>query len=34
MRYTSPGQLGSTGSVEPRYQNFIGGKWSAPTHGK
>jgi len=21
-------------SVEPRYENFIGGKWLAPTHGK
>jgi aldehyde dehydrogenase len=34
MRYVPPGRLGSVVTVEPRYENFIGGKWIAPTHGK
>src|ERR1022692_3438923 len=34
MKYIPPGQPGSIVSVEPRYENFIGGKWLAPTHGK
>lgn len=34
MKYVPPGQPGSIVSVEPRYENFIGGKWIAPTHGK
>ena len=34
MKYVPPGQSGSIVSVEPRYENFIGGKWLAPTHGK
>jgi aldehyde dehydrogenase len=34
MKYVPPGQTGSIVSVEPRYENFIGGKWLAPTHGK
>jgi aldehyde dehydrogenase len=34
MKYVPPGQPGSIVSVEPRYENFIGGKWLAPTHGK
>src|SRR5450631_2172265 len=34
MKYTPPGQPGSIVSVEPRYENFIGGKWLAPTQGK
>ena len=34
MKYVAPGQPGSIVSVEPRYENFIGGKWMAPTHGK
>ena len=34
MRYVIPGQPGSIVSVEPRYENFIGGKWHAPTNGK
>jgi aldehyde dehydrogenase len=34
MKYVQPGQPGSIVSVEPRYENFIGGKWLAPTHGK
>jgi aldehyde dehydrogenase len=34
MKYTPPGQLGSLVMVEPRYENFIGGKWLAPTDGQ
>jgi aldehyde dehydrogenase len=34
MKYTPPGQPGSIVSVQPRYENFIGGKWLTPTHGK
>ena len=34
MKYVPPGQPGSIVSVQPRYENFIGGKWLAPTHGK
>src|SRR5665213_4027706 len=34
MKYAPPGQPGSIVSVEPRYENFIGGKWLAPTQGK
>ena len=34
MRYVAPGQPGSIVEVAPRYENFIGGKWLAPTHGK
>jgi aldehyde dehydrogenase len=34
MKYVAPGQPGSIVKVEPRYENFIGGKWLAPTHGK
>src|ERR1700688_3003973 len=34
MKYVPPGEPGSIVSVEPRYENFIGGKWLAPTHGK
>ena len=34
MKYTPPGQPGSIVSVEPRYENFIGGKWLTPTRGK
>src|SRR5665811_1216644 len=34
MKYVPPGQPGSIVSVKPRYENFIGGKWLAPTHGK
>ena len=33
MKYVPPGQLGSIVSVAPRYENFIGGKWLAPTRG-
>jgi aldehyde dehydrogenase len=34
MKYFPPGPPGSIVSAEPRYENFIGGKWPAPTHGK
>ena len=34
MRYVPPGQPGSIVKVEPRYENFIGGKWLAPTEGR
>lgn len=34
MRYAPPGQPSSLVSVEPRYENFVGGKWLAPTVGK
>src|SRR5450631_2985571 len=34
MKYVPPGQSGSIVSVAPRYENFIGGKWLAPTQGK
>lgn len=34
MRYAAPVQPGSIVTVAPRYENFIGGKWLAPTHGR
>ena len=34
MKYAPPGQSGSVVTVAPRYENFIGGKWLAPTQGK
>ena len=34
MKYVPPGLPGSIVSVEPRYGNFIGGKWLAPTRGR
>ena len=34
MEYVAPGQPGSIVEIAPRYENFIGGKWLAPTHGK
>ncbi len=34
MRYVPPGQPGSIVKVDPRYENFIGGKWLAPTDGR
>ena len=34
MRYVPPGQPGSIVKVDPRYENFIGGKWLAPTEGR
>jgi len=33
MKYVPPGRTGSIVTVAPRYENFIGGKWLAPTHG-
>ncbi|MET9850884.1 aldehyde dehydrogenase family protein [Streptomyces ossamyceticus] len=33
MRYEPPGATGSPVDVSPRYENFIGGKWQAPTTG-
>jgi aldehyde dehydrogenase len=32
--YTAPGRPGSVVEVKPRYENFIGGKWVAPTSGR
>ena len=34
MKYVPPGHLDSIVSVQPRYENFIGGKWLAPVEGK
>jgi len=34
MKYVPPGQPGSIVTVQPQYENFIGGKWLAPTEGK
>jgi len=34
MKYVKPGEAGSIVHVAPRYENFIGGKWLAPTNGK
>jgi aldehyde dehydrogenase len=34
MKYVPPGEPGSIVSIEPKYENFIGGKWLAPTQGK
>ena len=34
MKYLPPGRRDSIVTVAPRYENFIGGKWLAPTHGK
>ena len=34
MKYVSPGHLDSIVTIQPRYENFIGGKWLAPTEGK
>jgi len=34
MRYVPPGQTGSIVAVEPRYGNFVGGKWTPPQEGK
>jgi aldehyde dehydrogenase len=34
MVYVAPGRTGSIVSVQPRYENFIGGKWIEPTEGK
>ena len=34
MKYVPPGQRGSLVTVAARYDNFIGGKWLAPTDGR
>jgi aldehyde dehydrogenase len=34
MKYVSPGHHDSIVTVQPRYDNFIGGKWLAPVEGK
>ena len=34
MRYVPPGRPDSIVSVQPRYENFIGGKWLPPAYGK
>ncbi len=34
MVYVAPGRVGSIVGVQPRYENFIGGKWIEPTEGK
>jgi aldehyde dehydrogenase len=34
MKYVPPGRPGSIVTVQPRYENFIGGKWIEPTAGK
>ena len=31
--FVAPGRPGSLVEVKPRYQNFIGGAWVAPTKG-
>ncbi|HEX2805200.1 MAG TPA: aldehyde dehydrogenase family protein, partial [Kineosporiaceae bacterium] len=33
MKYVPPGTAGSIVRVEPRYENFIGGKWREPASG-
>src|SRR5262249_4917917 len=32
--YVTPGQPGSVVPVQPRYDNFIGGRWVAPVRGE
>ena len=34
MKYVKPGEPGSVVEVAERYENFIGGKWIAPTNGR
>jgi aldehyde dehydrogenase len=34
MKYVPPGRPGSIVTVQPRYENFIGGKWQEPTSGR
>jgi aldehyde dehydrogenase len=34
MIYAAPGQPGSKVTFKKRYENYIGGKWVAPVHGK
>jgi aldehyde dehydrogenase len=33
VKYAPPGQQGSVVTVDPRYENFIDGKWMAPVKG-
>ncbi|WUF27207.1 aldehyde dehydrogenase [Kribbella sp. NBC_00482] len=33
MQYIAPGREGSPVEVKPRYENFIGGRWVAPSEG-
>src|SRR5207342_480118 len=32
--YAPPGEAGSPVTLKPRYENFIGGRWVAPTTGE
>jgi aldehyde dehydrogenase len=34
VKFSAPGQADSVVHVAPRYENFIGGKWLAPTDGR
>ncbi|MGZ4617345.1 MAG: acetaldehyde dehydrogenase ExaC [Frankiaceae bacterium] len=34
MRYAPPGTVGSLMTFKSRYENFIGGDWTAPVHGR
>jgi len=34
MLFVPPGRRDSIVTVQPRYENFIGGKWLAPVEGK
>ncbi|TCC30770.1 aldehyde dehydrogenase family protein [Kribbella speibonae] len=34
MQYVAPGKQGSPVEVKPRYENFIGGEWVAPSEGR
>ena len=34
MKYAAPGTADSIVTVQPRYDNFIGGKWLPPVSGK
>ena len=34
MQYVAPGKQGSPVEVKPRYENFIGGRWVAPSEGR
>ncbi len=34
MKYVPPGDRDSIVTVQPRYDNFIGGKWLAPVEGR
>ena len=34
MLYVPPGRRDSIVTVQPRYENFIGGKWLAPVEGR